>query len=37
MQKHYYAIVGDIPKVSKVTRDIWELEPEKEDASNVDI
>lgn len=27
---------GDIPKVSKVTRDIWKLEPEKEDASDVD-
>lgn len=28
---------GDIPKVSKVTRDIWKLEPEKEDASDVDV
>lgn len=28
---------GDIPQVSKVTRDIWKLEPEKEDASDVDI
>lgn len=28
---------GDIPRVSKVTRDIWKLEPEKEDASDVDI
>ena len=28
---------GDIPQVSKVTRDIWKLEPEKEDASVVDI
>jgi hypothetical protein len=27
---------GDIPQVSKVTRDIWKLEPEKEDASDVD-
>ena len=28
---------GDIPQVSKVTRDVWKLEPEKEDASDVDI
>lgn len=28
---------GDIPQVSKVTRDVWTLEPEKEDASDVDI
>ena len=28
---------GDIPQVSKVTRDIWKLDPEKEDASDVDI
>ena len=28
---------GDIPQVSKVTRDIWKLEQEKEDASDVDI
>ena len=28
---------GDIPQVSKVTRDVWMLEPEKEDASDVDI
>lgn len=28
---------GDIPQVSKVTRDIWKLELEKEDASDVDI
>lgn len=27
---------GDIPQVSKVTRDVWKLEPEKEDASDVD-
>ena len=27
---------GNIPQVSKVTRDIWKLEPEKEDASDVD-
>ena len=25
---------GDIPQVSKVTRDVWKLEPEKEDASD---
>lgn len=28
---------GDIPQVSKVTRDVWKLEPEKEDASDSDI
>lgn len=28
---------GDIPQVSKVTRDVWKLDPEKEDASDVDI
>ena len=28
---------GDIPQVSKVTWDVWRLEPEKEDASDVDI
>lgn len=28
---------GDIPQVSKVTRDVWKLEPEKEDASDADI
>ena len=28
---------GDIPRVSKVTRDIWKLGSEKEDASDVDI
>lgn len=28
---------GDIPRVSKVTRDVWKLDPEKEDASDVDI
>ena len=27
---------GDIPKVSKVTRDMWTLELEKEDSSDVD-
>ena len=27
---------GDIPQVSKVTRDVWKLEPEKEDAPDVD-
>lgn len=27
---------GDIPQVSKVTRDVWKLDPEKEDASDVD-
>ena len=27
---------GDIPQVSKITRDVWKLEPEKEDASDVD-
>lgn len=27
---------GDIPQVSKVTRDVWKLEPGKEDASDVD-
>lgn len=27
---------GDIPQISKVTRDVWKLEPEKEDASDVD-
>ena len=27
---------GDIPRVSKVTRDVWKLDPEKEDASDVD-
>ena len=27
---------GDIPKVSKVTRDVWKLELEKEDSSDVD-
>ena len=28
---------GDIPRISKVTRDVWKLEPEKEDASDADI
>ena len=28
---------GDIPQVSKVTRDVWKLAPEKEGASDVDI
>jgi hypothetical protein len=28
---------GDIPQVSKVTRDVWKLDTEKEDASDVDI
>lgn len=27
---------GDIPQVSKVTRDVWKLEPEKEDVTDVD-
>lgn len=26
----------DIPQVSKVTRDVWKLDPEKENASDVD-
>ena len=28
---------GDIPQVYKVTRDVWKLDPEKEDGSDVDI
>ena len=28
---------GAIPEVSKATRDVWKLELEKEDASDVDI
>ena len=28
---------GDIPQVYKVIRDVWKLDPEKEDASDVDI